>query len=166
MIKIKIINNQTGESREQKLTPEMLSQGRGLIGRHPNCDLVLNSSDVSRVHARIVCQEGQYYFSDLGSTSGSVFNDETAQTNQNFLLKPNDMIRIGDFILLIRDVKSKAARAGGAGMGLGRIAAAFVIAPLVLAVLFILTTRSSLALDSATLEKLLHNGMNLFNHLN
>jgi predicted component of type VI protein secretion system len=166
MLKIKIINNQTGESREHKLTPEMLNQGRGLIGRNQNCELVLNSSDVSRVHARIIYQEGQYYFSDLGSTSGSIFNDETAQTNQNFLLKPNDMVRIGDFILLVREVKSKVVQAGGSTRNLSKIAAAFVIAPLILALLLILTTHSSLAVDSAALEQLLHNGVSFFSHFN
>lgn len=166
MLKIKIINNQTSESREQKFTPEMLSQGKGLIGRHPNCDIVLNSSDVSRVHARIIHQEGQYHFADLGSTSGSIFNDETAQTNQNFCLKPNDMIRVGDFILLVREAESKAAQAGNSVLKLGRIAAIFLIVPLLLAAVFIFTSRASLAVDNATLEQLLHDGIGLFNHIN
>jgi predicted component of type VI protein secretion system len=166
MLKIKIINNQTNESREQKFTPEVLSQGRGLIGRHPNCDIVLNSADVSRVHARIIYQEGQYYFADLGSTSGSIFNDETAQTNQNFFLKPNDMIRVGDFILLVREVESKAAHAGNSAFKLGRIAAVFLIVPLLLAVALIVTSRASLAVDNATLEQLLHNGIGFFSRIN
>ncbi|NJP12157.1 MAG: FHA domain-containing protein [Leptolyngbyaceae cyanobacterium RU_5_1] len=166
MIKIKIIHNQTGESREQKLTSEMLSQGRGLIGRHPNCDLVLNSSDVSRVHARIICQEGQYYFSDLGSTSGSIFNDETAQTNQNFFLKSNDMIRVGDFILLVKEVDAKAARAGKSAVNLGQIAAVLVIVPVLVVLVVLATTHASLAVDGTALEKLLDNGINFFSHLN
>jgi predicted component of type VI protein secretion system len=104
MIKFIIIDDQTGESQEEKLTPETLIQGGGLIGRHPSCDIVLNSPEVSRVHGRILYREGQYYFTDLGSTGGSHVNKKEASTNENFLLKPNDIIRIGGFILLVKEV--------------------------------------------------------------
>lgn len=105
MIKLYAIHNQTGESQEKNLTPEALMEGEGLIGRHPGCDLVLNSPEVSRVHGRIVYRKEQYYFSDLGSTSGSQINDEEAPTNQSFLLNPNDIIRIGEFTLLVKEVE-------------------------------------------------------------
>lgn len=104
MIKFLIIDDQTGESQEEKLTPETLIQGGGLIGRHPSCDIVLNSPEVSRVHGRILYREGQYYFTDLGSTGGSHVNKQEASTNENFRLKPNDIIRIGGFILLVKEV--------------------------------------------------------------
>jgi predicted component of type VI protein secretion system len=105
MIELVVIDEKTGESQEKKLTPETLIQGGGLIGRHPSCDIVLTSPEVSRVHGRIVYKEGQYYFTDLGSTGGSQVNKQEAATNQNFLLKPNDVIRIGEFIVLIKEVK-------------------------------------------------------------
>lgn len=104
MIKFLIIDEQTGESQEENLTPEIIIQGGGLIGRHPSCDIVLNSPEVSRVHGRILYREGQYYFTDLGSTGGSHVNKQEASTNENFLLKPNDIIRIGEFIILVKEV--------------------------------------------------------------
>lgn len=104
MIKFLIIDDQTGESQEENLTPETIIQGGGLIGRHPSCDIVLNSPEVSRVHGRILYREGHYYFTDLGSTGGSHVNKQEASTNENFLLKPNDIIRIGEFILLVKEV--------------------------------------------------------------
>ena len=105
MIELVVIDEQTGESQEKKLTPETLIEGGGLIGRHPSCDIVLTSPEVSRVHGRIVYKEGQYYFTDLGSTGGSQVNKQEAPTNENFLLKPNDVIRISEFILLVKEVK-------------------------------------------------------------
>ncbi len=105
MIELQVIHDQTGESQEKNLTPESLMQGGGLIGRHHGCDIVLDSPEVSRVHARIVYREGQYYFTDLGSTGGSQVNGEEAPTNENFLLKRNDIIRIGGFILLVKQVE-------------------------------------------------------------
>ena len=104
MIKFLIIDDQTGESQEENLTPETIIQGGGLIGRHPSCDIVLNSLEVSRVHGRILYREGHYYFTDLGSTGGSHVNKKEASTNENFLLKPNDIIRIGGFIVLVKEV--------------------------------------------------------------
>jgi hypothetical protein len=104
MIKIRVIHYQTGESQQKTLTSETMIQGGGLIGRNPQCDLVLNSPEVSRVHGRIFYKEGHYYFTDLGSTDGSLVNSEEAKTNQSFLLTPNDIIRIGEFILIIDQV--------------------------------------------------------------
>jgi glycine betaine catabolism B len=125
MITIKVLNKQTGESQEKKLMPEVLAEGGGLIGRNLKCNLILNSSDVSRVHARIICQGGQYYFSDLGSTSGSMVNDEEAETNQNFLLKPNDVILIGDFVLTVKEVVSNSNRTGNSVVPYARMSAQF-----------------------------------------
>jgi predicted component of type VI protein secretion system len=109
MIKIRAIYYQTGESQEKVLTPATLAQGGGLIGRNPNCDLVLNSPEVSRVHGRILYQAGQYYYTDLGSTDGSQVNDQAVQTNQNFQLQMDDIIRVGGFILLIKELDLQAA---------------------------------------------------------
>ncbi len=110
MIKIKAIYYPTGEFQEKTLTPETVIQGGGLIGRNPKCDLVLNSPEVSRVHARISYKAGEYYFTDLGSTDGSQVNNEEAKTNQGFLLKRDDIIRIGEFILLIEKVELNSDR--------------------------------------------------------
>jgi glycine betaine catabolism B len=133
MITITVLNKQTGEFQENKLMPEVLAEGGGLIGRNIKCNLILNSSDVSRVHARIIYQGGQYYFSDLGSTSGSMVNDEEAETNQNFLLKPNDVIRIGDFALTVKEVVSNSNRSGNSVVAYGRMSAQLLVVLSILA---------------------------------
>ena len=104
MLKIKVINSETGESHEKKLTPKTPIQNGMLIGRQPSCDLILSSPEVSRVHGKIKYHQGQYYFTDLGSTDGSQVNGKEVLTNELFLLKPDDVIRIGDFILLVKEV--------------------------------------------------------------
>lgn len=105
MIKTKVIHTETGESWEYTLTLETALQGGGLIGRNPKCDLVLSSPEVSRVHGRISYQAEQYCYTDLGSTDGSLLNGQTIETNQNMPLQADDVIRIGEFILLIKDIK-------------------------------------------------------------
>ncbi|KAM3095115.1 FHA domain-containing protein [Phormidesmis sp. 146-35] len=154
MITLKIFDHQTGESQEKIFTSKALAQGGGLIGRNAKCDLMLNSSDVSRVHARIFNQAGQYYFSDLGSTSGSMVNEEDAQTNQNFPLKLNDTIRIGDFVLTVTAAKSSNG-ASNSIVAFTRTSARF------LAVVGVLTSLVAIAylylpVDSLSLDQLFH----------
>ncbi|MDJ0702302.1 MAG: FAD-binding oxidoreductase [Leptolyngbyaceae cyanobacterium MO_188.B28] len=106
MLKAKVVNYHTSEFYEETLTPQANGRNECLIGRHPNCDLILNSPEVSRVHGRVLFQNNKCYFADLGSTDGSRINNEEAQINQHYLLKPDDSIRIGGFVLLVEEVSA------------------------------------------------------------
>lgn len=66
------------------------------IGRGLDNDLVLESTDVSRHHARIDYQEGIYYLTDLGSTNGSRINGQQAQ---RAMLRDGDQIEFGSLHL-------------------------------------------------------------------
>ena len=109
MLKIKIVNYQTGQFKQKSLKPDAANKFEWLLGRRADCDLVLNSPEVSRVHGRILWQQGQYYFTDLGSTDGSRINNEEIQVNSNYLLKEDDLIRIGDFIIGIEQIERQFA---------------------------------------------------------
>lgn len=50
---------------------------------------------VSRVHARIVVQDGDYYVEDLGSSNGTYLNDEALKPNEPRLLGMDDRISLG-----------------------------------------------------------------------
>ncbi|MBE9180896.1 FHA domain-containing protein [Oculatella sp. LEGE 06141] len=105
LIALKLIDRHTGESQKVELKLDAIIQGQGLIGRHPNCDIVLSSPEVSRVHGRIVYQAGQYYYTDLGSTGGSLVNNKSVQTNQHLPIGLGDIIRIGKYSLLVQTVE-------------------------------------------------------------
>lgn len=49
---------------------------RFVIGRGKHCDLVINSGKVSREHAVIVREGGDYFIEDLGSSNGTWFNKQ------------------------------------------------------------------------------------------
>jgi ferredoxin-NADP reductase len=106
MLKLKVFNYQTGEFQETVLTPETKPQGGCLIGRTAGCDIVLESPDVSRVHARIEKQKDGYHFIDPGSANGSSINSQNAAANQSYPLKVDDLIRIGDFVLLVEAIET------------------------------------------------------------
>ena len=82
-MKVKVSNSpMPSEFEELDLTLATRKGGEYLIGRSPDSDLVLDSPDVSRLHAKFFCQGGNYYFSDLGSRNGSTINGKLAEKNQ------------------------------------------------------------------------------------
>ncbi|QUH03275.1 FHA domain-containing protein [Saccharopolyspora erythraea] len=44
------------------------------IGRHRECDIVLDDVTVSRFHAELVRQDGRYFLADGGSLNGTYLN--------------------------------------------------------------------------------------------
>jgi hypothetical protein len=55
---------------------DRIAKDRFLIGRGKHCDLVINSGKVSREHAAIVRESGEYFIEDLGSSNGTWFNKQ------------------------------------------------------------------------------------------
>ncbi|MGB3757944.1 MAG: FHA domain-containing protein [Rivularia sp. (in: cyanobacteria)] len=104
-MKIKAINYQTSFCQDKILTPQSETLNKCLIGRHPNCNLVLNAPEISRIHGMIYSYEQEYYFIDLASSDGSRINNQQIDVNESYLLKPDDIIHIGDFLLLIEEIQ-------------------------------------------------------------
>ena len=78
-----------------------------VIGRDPECDIVLDSPEVSRRHARVAAAGGGYTITDE-STNGVFVNGERAGVSQ--LLAEHDVVRVGDVV--IRFSAGPVARAG------------------------------------------------------
>jgi pSer/pThr/pTyr-binding forkhead associated (FHA) protein len=49
-------------------------EGDVRIGRGSKCDLRLRDAGISSEHARLFCQDGQFFIEDLGSTCGTFVN--------------------------------------------------------------------------------------------
>ena len=47
------------------------------IGRHPECDIIIDDASVSRQHARIESENGVYFIEDLNSRNGTFLNNES-----------------------------------------------------------------------------------------
>ncbi len=47
---------------------------RSVLGRHPECDIVLEAGAVSRQHAAIVRESDHYFLEDMGSRNGTFLN--------------------------------------------------------------------------------------------
>jgi phosphoserine phosphatase RsbU/P len=64
------------------------------LGRHPACDIVLESASVSRQHARILNIDGDFYIEDLHSRNGTMLNGRPVAQRQ--LLAENDLLGVCD----------------------------------------------------------------------
>lgn len=100
-MKLKAFNHTTGDFVETTIGLEEQNPSKCLIGRHPNCDFILNSPEVSRVHGIIMYQQEAYYYIDLASTDGSRINNKPVAVNESFLIETGDGIRIGDFFIFV-----------------------------------------------------------------
>jgi len=67
-----------------------------LIGRSPECNLVLESGAISRHHALITRDGSDYYIEDLKSRNGTFVNGQ--RVLEPTLLKENDRIKICDHL--------------------------------------------------------------------
>ena len=74
-----------------------LRGGRAVIGRSSECDIPLDVAAVSRQHAALVEEGGQYYVEDLESRNGTFLNDRPVVRRTP--LKHGDRILICDQVL-------------------------------------------------------------------
>ena len=99
-MKITVFNLQKGSLQEKSLVTSNNKPGIFVIGRNPNCDLILDNPEVSRVHGLIHYFQENFYFTELVSTNGSRLNNQDILMSDSRLLAPGDIIQIVDFYLL------------------------------------------------------------------
>jgi len=71
--------------------------GKFLIGRSPECDLVLSSQLVSRKHAELKWNDDVLMIRDLGSSNATLINDHPIENEA--VLSEGDVIQIVDYSL-------------------------------------------------------------------
>lgn len=70
---------------------------RTIIGRHPNCHVVLDNGAISRHHVQILESHGSYYVEDLRSRNGTSLNSDALEGRAE--LHDGDQIRLCDITL-------------------------------------------------------------------
>lgn len=66
-----------------------------IIGKAPGSDILINDSGVSRQHANIRLQTGQYFIADLGSLNGVYVNNRKLAQDETCPLNHGDKIQLG-----------------------------------------------------------------------
>src|SRR5947209_7246275 len=78
-----------------------LEGDRFVLGRNPDCAVVIPVTSVSREHAQILRVHGKYFIEDRGSRNGTFVNNQAISART--ALKHNDKIRICDFLASFLD---------------------------------------------------------------
>jgi DNA-binding winged helix-turn-helix (wHTH) protein len=77
-----------------------LAQGENVLGRTDDAVVWIESSSVSRRHARIVVAEGHATLEDLGSKNGTFLGTERLTTPRE--LRDGDQVRLGAVLMTFR----------------------------------------------------------------
>jgi pSer/pThr/pTyr-binding forkhead associated (FHA) protein len=75
-----------------------LREGNQLVGKETDCDIVINHSSISRRHCQIALIERAITVTDLGSTNGTLVNDQLI--HQEFVV-PGDRLTMGSVHFLV-----------------------------------------------------------------
>lgn len=78
-----------------------------VLGRHPDCDVVLEVGAVSRQHARISREGDDYFVEDLRSRNGTYLNDNRVEGRQK--LNENDQVKVCDLVFVFHRGSPEAA---------------------------------------------------------
>ena len=79
-----------------------------VLGRDKDCEIVLSEINVSRRHALIKFEMGNYVIYDISSTSG-VYLNSSRVSSQGVILKHNDLIIIGLTVLIFEGNPPRAS---------------------------------------------------------
>ena len=73
-----------------------LDRERSILGRHPDCDIILDVGAVSRQHAQILHVGEDFFVEDLASRNGTYVNGEMVQGRRRLIDK--DRVKICDLL--------------------------------------------------------------------
>ncbi len=71
---------------------------QAVLGRHPDCDIVLESGSVSRRHARILAAGAEFFVEDLNSRNGTYVNGQQITGRQR--LDEGDQLSVCDLVFV------------------------------------------------------------------
>jgi len=109
-----------------EVSEHAFTRSKILIGRSPDCDLVLPGDEVrvSRQHVRVEQMPEGYQLVDLGSRNGTLLNNTLIQPSSTHTLRPGDVVRMGSVEVLVQSMEASAGTAARKSAGTSARAAA------------------------------------------
>ena len=80
-----------------------LDRPESVLGRHPECDVVIDVGAVSRHHCKIIAEGERYKVEDLNSRNGTFVDEVVIEGPQ--LLEPGAQVRVCDVVFTFRDIE-------------------------------------------------------------
>ena len=103
--------------REGNRVTHTLGPGRHVLGKSPECDLVVSDPHVSRRHLEIVVEAGAATVADLGSTNGTWIGARRIEAPER--LSPPSELRAGTLRLIVRPQPAPDGAGDGAAAHAG-----------------------------------------------
>ena len=96
--------------------------GSLIVGRSPECDLVLESDRVSRRHARVAFEDGRWRVEDLDSLNGTKVNG-TKLRGQTAIVGSGDVVEVGSHHMILVGPRDSpgATRPGASVVGVSQV---------------------------------------------
>jgi hypothetical protein len=70
------------------------------VGRAAGCQVTLDDTFVSQLHARVFTRDGHWLVEDLGSTNGTYLNRQ--KVSGPMVIQPGDRLQVGNVVLELR----------------------------------------------------------------
>jgi type III secretion system (T3SS) inner membrane Yop/YscD-like protein len=94
---------------DTEIVRRTLASGEYVIGRHPDCDIVVDAAGVSRHHAKLVVGDGYAFVEDLGSTNGTLIDG--SRITESMHLAPGRKAEVGATTIEVCEVAAADAEA-------------------------------------------------------
>jgi glycine betaine catabolism B len=114
MLQLKAVNFTTQQFKKYNLTPTS-SNPQWSIGRNPDCDVMLDGPEISRIHGSITYANDAYQFTDMGSTSGSILNGDRVKLEATYALNVGDLLQLGETFIYIEEIEFPGVSANTPG---------------------------------------------------
>ncbi len=99
-----------------------------LIGRSPNCDVILEDQSVSSRHLRMVRTPQGWNVNDLGSTNHSYIGERILEYGQTYDWPSSEQVRVGPYFIRWQPFDAKRDKLGAAAVVAGAALAGAAIA--------------------------------------
>ncbi|MFN8039680.1 MAG: FHA domain-containing protein [Acidimicrobiales bacterium] len=70
------------------------------VGRAAGCQVTIDDTYVSQIHARVFARDGQFLVEDLGSTNGTYLNRK--KVSGPMVMQPGDQLQVGNTVMVLR----------------------------------------------------------------
>jgi len=95
--------------KDGQSVPYHLKNFPARMGRHPDCDVQVDSNMVSRFHAQLLQLDSHIMLEDLSSGNGSFLNGKQLEKHQPQRLRHNDRIKLGPIKFRFEDEEDSAS---------------------------------------------------------
>ena len=93
-----IFTVQVGYNRSRDID---IKDGKTVIGRELDCDIILDTPNASRRHAKVIKKENAVTIEDLNSSNGTFVN--STPIDKPYMLKHLDVFQIGESVFVYKD---------------------------------------------------------------